>query len=182
MSERDRLLIIDDDVHQTRHIASALKLRGFDPTCVGSEAAFRRVIGEEGRDPFDLCLIDVMIPTDLWPRFSEEETHGGLMTGFLIAADIRDMWPKVPLVIWSGTPFRWIREQAAAISQAIPDCTYLPKHEAIEEIRRIFDRFKTTGKIDAGSLERIWDRIRLEPGFHGISFDLKGYIDSHRKR
>jgi len=99
-----RVILIDDAAWE--HVAGRLKglfsLQGFELDVYNSSDEFGKFLDSAtGSSPADIYVVDVMIPAG--DRYKNEETHDGLITGLYLAREIRQRFPLVPIVLWSGT-------------------------------------------------------------------------------
>ena len=176
MSSRPHIMMIDDDRHQAEFIATKLRTQGFRVSNVASENDVLS-LAVSVRKRVSLYLVDVMMPTENWPRYTPEATLGGMITGFLVAADIRKVHSRKPIILWSTAPFESIAAYARDVTSAIPHCSFMYKSEAVDKVKRTYERFRTTGKMERGLLSQIWDRLIMQPNVYGVGLDVGGFIE-----
>ena len=154
MSEAQRVLIVEDELHLAEGLRFNLEAEGYGAEIVDTgEAALQRLLAGENR--FDLVVLDVMLPGK---------------DGFEVAAELRHARQFVPILMLTarGRPEDVLRGFAAGADDYLPKPTELAILLAriggllrrSQWLRRAHDQYTFAGKtIDFDSLElRVGDR------------------------
>jgi CheY-like chemotaxis protein len=167
-----KILIIDDDLIAIPHVASELRLEGFQVDAISTSKQIAKLLAKRGAFPADFLVLDLMLVVDL---YSPEEAHHGLFTGLLLARDVRAKWQHVPILIWSAAPLKRVREVAAEFTKQIDNCRFLSKGAPIAEAIKSY--FKH-GRFVRGWAERLWESMTIRPSIGGVAVDIKKLRDS----
>lgn len=102
-----RVLVIDDEVipgTQTPdqggymwYYVKQLEEEGFDVTCCQTFVYAKSAI-EDSSEPFDICVLDVMMPAE-GSTFSTDETENGLTTGTQVAKALEAVTPATKILV-----------------------------------------------------------------------------------
>lgn len=154
MSDAQRVLIVEDELHLAEGLRFNLEAEGYEAEVVDTgEAALRHLLG--GGRHFDLVVLDVMLPGK---------------DGFAVAAELRQAKQFVPILMLTarGRPEDVLRGFAAGADDYLPKPTELAILIAriggllrrSQWIRRAQDQYSFAGKtIDFDSLElRVGER------------------------
>ena len=176
---KPKIVLIEDDEHQALFIAGDLQLQGFEVEILVSSSIVRRRLRRNEWNDVALFLVDIMMPAGT--TYEDHATQDGLITGLFIARDIREKFENKPIILWSSSPFKRIAETARSFAHNIPICTFIPKHEGVEKVKGIYERFIKTGHIGPSILQQIWEAISFRPGVGGVSIDVKKLMKSPKK-
>lgn len=180
MNKNPNIVLVDDDWHQADHVAAAFRLRGCKVDVIGSNEEVDAALANGRWKKPDLFLVDVMMPPG--GKYNESETCGGMITGFLLARDIRAHYPKTPIILWSTAPFRGVSESAKAYAPRISHCIFMSKHEGVEAALRRYEEFRKNKKFETSILSDIWDSVSLKFGYGGVTFDPKAFHEKRKKK
>ena len=87
------VLLIDDEIYQTRYYVNSLTDAGFTVTLASSTDDALAILG---RRRFDVIVLDVMMPPG--KALDAIDTAGGFRTGISLARTISHKWPKSRIV------------------------------------------------------------------------------------
>ena len=153
-----RIVLIDDDEHQSAFVQKALELKNFKVEFLEVPGRYS-VLAEKLEDGTwsgtDLFILDVMMPHH--PRYTSEATRGGLITGVLIARDIRDKFQNIPIILWSTAPFKDFSKPIQEFANDLPKCTFISKYEGADRIKEIYNNYMN-GKGLGPSIQQISER------------------------
>lgn len=65
----------------------------------------------------DGAIIDLQLPIQNSQRITAQESHGGNRAGLVLAAEFRKRWRRAPIVLWTFTPEREIRESVVKLGR-----------------------------------------------------------------
>ena len=123
---------------------------------------------------WDLFLVDMMMPPGT--LFKDIECGRGRFTGALVVEEIRKVYPQVPILLFSGTPFTEVREACEKIPMRVKNCAYWQKgslqpRELAEKIDKLF----TGGALEENKSwwDRLFGALLLEPNMAGIGIDVR---------
>ena len=154
-----RVLIVEDEQHLAEGLRFNLEAEGYDVEIVETgEAALDRLLHAPARPPFDLVVLDVMLPGK---------------DGFAVASELREARQFVPVLMLTarGRPDDVLRGFASGADDYLPKPTELAILLAriggllrrSEWLRRGPDRYAFAGKtMDFDSLELRVDDRRLQ--------------------
>ncbi len=139
-----RIVIVDEDAVQMAPFEIELNLRGFEVTtyktaedCLDSLSARLRI---------DLFVIDIMLACRLEsPAYTRAQTNDYLLTGLVLARDIRRRRKKTPILLFSNTSNAELLKIIRSWQERIQDTHFLPKYfvnspmEFGEIVTRILD-------------------------------------------
>lgn len=112
MSEKDRLLYVEDDEVLGFITKDNLSLNGYDVThCADGESAVKAF----SKESFDLCIVDVMLPK---------------MDGFSVAQEIRKKNSEIPIIFLTAKSLKEDRIKGLEIGAD----DYITKPFSIEEL------------------------------------------------
>ena len=156
-----KIVLIDDEAVQANRFKSQLESLGFDVEFVNTQinyGAMRRKLNSKAWNDVDLYLVDVMMPPE-GPkgRYNKQRTEDGLTTGLFVAQDIREKHKLTPIILWSTVPFNVIAAAARNTAKVIPSCAFIKKNEGVETVKKMFDSFAKTGR-----LETIWKKFSFD--------------------
>jgi hypothetical protein len=106
------------------------------------------------------------------------KTHDGLITGLYVAKDIRDSYPLVRIILWSGTNLNTVRLLAVHIERKLTRCIFVKKPIPPEKLVELVNGYFTNGKFTISLAKRIWDGIVLRPSIGGVGMDVKKLLGS----
>jgi CheY-like chemotaxis protein len=169
-----RVILVDDAAWE--HVAGKLKavfgLQGFALDVYNSADEFGKFLdAATGPSPADIYVVDVMIPAG--DRYKDEETHDGLITGLYLAREIRQRFPLVPIILWSGTNLDTVRLLAVHMEQRLTKCIFVKKPIASEKLLELIEGYFAKGKFRQPWVKKIWDGIVLRPEIGGLGIDVK---------
>ena len=124
-----KLLVVDDIKDWQKTISGVLQDKGYDVAMVGSIADAIKLLE---KDNYDLALLDLRL----------DETDEDNIDGLKLAEIIRERWPEVKLVIFTGygTPEILQKAMQPGLGGKSLAEDYLPKDNAdklIETVERI---------------------------------------------
>jgi CheY-like chemotaxis protein len=177
------VILIDDNAWE--HAASQFKsvFALYDialETISAVDDAHKLLKKRNGRCPCDLFVIDIMMPAG--SAYQNEETHDDLITGLLLARDIRARYPLVPIILWSGTSLNTVRFLAAHMQKRLSKCIFLKKPIDAETLAALVDGYFKKGSFAESWVKRIWAGIVLRPAIGGIGLDLKKFLDGESSK
>jgi CheY-like chemotaxis protein len=117
MSEKARILIVDDEPELLEILEAQLEMAGYDVTCAGSGA---EAVEEARRAPFDLLLTDFKMPG---------------MDGLSTLAAVTALRPGVRAVLMTGYSSEEVRAAVRARGGAL-----LEKPFDLDELLRVLER------------------------------------------
>ena len=169
-----RVILIDDAAWE--QVAGKLKglfgLQGFDLDVHNSADEFGKFLdATTGPSPADIYVVDVMIPPG--DRYKNEETHDGLITGLYLAREIRQRFPLVPIILWSGTNLDTVRLLAVHMEKRLTKCIFVKKPIAGEKLLELIEGYFAKGKFTQSWVKKIWGGIILRPEIGGLGIDVK---------
>jgi CheY-like chemotaxis protein len=172
-----RIALVDDDRYQADGYLKAMFVDGHMPTYFPSPASCLTALRK--RKQFDIFVVDVMM--GLRGAFSAEETDGGKTAGAALAKGIREHNKHSPIVLFTNsTEPLFLAEVSKLVSDV--ECIGVVKKADFPPLAlsRLLDRANKKGLESAlrqNLLHRLWDRLILEPNFHGIGFSLKKAVN-----
>ena len=174
LTKNKRVILVDDAAWE--HVAGQLKsifaLQGFSLDVYNSVDEFGKFLDAAGGpSPADIYVVDVMIPPGR--RYMNEETHDGLITGLYLAREIRERFPLVPIIIWSGTNLDTVRLLAVHMEKRLTKCIFVKKPISGEKLLALIEGYFAKGKFTNSWVKKIWDGIVLRPGIGGLGIDVK---------
>jgi CheY-like chemotaxis protein len=137
-----RVILIDDAAWE--QVAGRLKglfgLQGFELQVFNSSDEFGKFLdAATSSSPADIYVVDVMIPPG--DRYKNEETHEGLITGLYLAREIRERFPLVPIILWSGTNLDTVRLLAIHMEKRLTKCIFVKKPIAGEKLLELIEGY-----------------------------------------
>ena len=174
---RGNIAIIDDDHIQTRYYINALEETGYNVYHFLSPASCKTALIKGTL--FDLYLCDLMMP----PRgaYRIEETEDGLITGLLLAEELRENDWETPIFLFTNLNIQTAVSRVSHRIEKLNNVFLLPKAEytperICEAIPAILEQNLPPLKRK-GILKRLFDSLILEPNFFGIGVNLKKIVD-----
>ena len=170
-----KIILIDDNAWE--HVASKLKsmfaLSSLELEVFSSVDACHAALNNpvNTRCPSDMFVIDLMMPPG--EAYKAEETHDGLITGLYLARDIRNRFPLVPIILWSGTNLNTVRLLAIHMETKLTKCIFVKKPLPSEKLVELIEEYFKEGKFSKSILKQIWDGIVLKPAIGGMGIDVK---------
>jgi CheY-like chemotaxis protein len=169
-----RVILIDDAAWE--QVAGKLKglfsLQGFELDVYDSSDEFGNFLdAATGSSPADIYVVDVMIPPG--DRYKNEETHDGLITGLYLAREIRQRFPLVPIILWSGTNLDTVRLLAVHMEKRLTKCIFVKKPIVGEKLLELIEGYFAKGKFAQSWVKKIWGGIVLRPAIGGLGIDVK---------
>lgn len=83
------LMLVDNDVRQLENLASVFRISGFSVLSFGCPAAALSSLAERPAPPLDFAVLDYQMP---------------MMNGCVLAQHLRARYPKLRIVLYSGSP------------------------------------------------------------------------------
>lgn len=128
----DKLLVVDDLQDWQKTISGVLQDNGYDVAVAGSMADAIKLLGE---NIYDLALLDLRL----------DETNEDNVDGLKLAEIIKDRWPKVKIVIFTGygTPKILQKALQPGLDGKKLAEDYLPKDSTdklVETVKRILGK------------------------------------------
>lgn len=169
-----RIIIADDDTIQLTPFLSELQFRGCDVRMFAEADSCRSFARRKA--VADIFVIDVMLASD--SVYRRDDTDNYLLTGLLLARDIRAARPSVPIVLFSNMTLSHYIKRIERFEDGISNCTFLSKREFsspfefAETILR-FAASQSVGNSKPSLWERVVDAVELKPNISGIGIDLK---------
>jgi CheY-like chemotaxis protein len=175
-----RVILIDDAAWE--QVAGRLKglfgLQGFELQVFNSSDEFGKFLdAATSSSPADIYVVDVMIPPG--DRYKNEETHEGLITGLYLAREIRERFPLVPIILWSGTNLDTVRLLAIHMEKRLTKCIFVKKPIAGEKLLELIEGYFAKGQFTQPWVKKIWDGIVLQPAIGGLGVDVKKLLDEN---
>jgi CheY-like chemotaxis protein len=169
-----RVILIDDAAWE--QVAGKLKglfsLQGFELGVYNNCDEFGKFLdATTGSSPADIYVVDVMIPPG--NRYKNEETHNGLIAGLYLAREIRQRFPLVPIILWSGTNLDTVRLLAVHMEKRLTKCIFVKKPIAGEKLLQLIEGYFAKGKFTQSWVKTIWEGIILRPEIGGLGIDVK---------
>jgi CheY-like chemotaxis protein len=169
-----RVILIDDAAWE--QVAGKLKgifnLHGFNVDVYNDADSWAQFLDNTSTlCPADMFVVDVMMPPG--KRYAAEETHDGLITGLYIARDIRERFPFVPIILWSGTAIDTVRLLAIHMEKKLTKCIFVKKPISGNKLLALVEGYFTKGKFAASWVRKIWDGIVVTPSIGGLGVDVK---------
>lgn len=106
-----KIIVIDDDF-AAEAVCDCLVARGHDVKRLANATAALDALNDFA--DVDVIVIDVMMARP--EGLPESSTHGGYRTGLIVAQKIREQYPSLPIVIFTGVKYRELREWCENIS------------------------------------------------------------------
>ncbi len=157
-----KIVLIDDEPIQANRYKSQLEALGFEVEFVNTQRnykAMRQRLNSGTWQDVDLYLIDMMMPTEPpAQRYNQQRTEDGLTTGIFVAQDIRKKHKLTPIILWSTAPFAVVAAAAKGSAKVIPSCAFIRKDKGVETVKKMFDSFTKTGR-----LQTIWQKLSFDP-------------------
>lgn len=174
------MILVDDAAWE--HVAGRLKglfsLQGFELDVYNSSHEFGKFLDSAtGSSPADIYVVDVMIPAG--DRYKNEETHDGLITGLYLAREIRQRFPLVPIILWSGTNLDTVRLLAIHMEKRLTKCIFVKKPIAGEKLLELIEGYFVKGRFSQSWVKKIWDGIVLRPAIGGLGIDVKKLLSEN---
>jgi len=161
---KPRVLYAEDDVNLSFVTRDNLEMRGYQLTCCADgEAALAAFASASPDAPFDLCILDVMLPK---------------VDGFTIARRIRAHDPHVPILFLSAKSMK--EDRITGLKTGADD--YITKPFSIEELALRMEVFlkrkhvlnlPQAGSFQLGSYTFHFDNLRLVGPTEAINLTLK---------
>jgi CheY-like chemotaxis protein len=175
-----RVILVDDAAWE--QVAGKLKgifgLQGFQLDVYISSDEFGEFLDSiTGACPADIFVVDVMIPPG--KRYEREETHDGLITGLYLAREIRQRFPLVPIILWSGTSIDTVRLLAVHMEKRLTKCIFVKKPISADKLLAPVEGYFAKGKFTDSWVKKIWDGIVLRPGIGGLGVDVKKLLSGN---
>lgn len=124
---------VDDTKIESDRYLGALKLAGVtamgEIDMIGSANGCNRIF-EDGYST-QIFVLDVIMPPQR--LYSAAESQAGMQTGLLLARDIRNKFPGIPVILFSHLTFSDVREAATRVSENLKDCLLIRKQEVTPE-------------------------------------------------
>jgi DNA-binding response OmpR family regulator len=137
-----RILYVEDDINLSFVTKDNLELAGFSVRHCTSGAEGWLAFG---REPFDLCLLDVMLPPP---------------DGFALATQIRQVNPQVPILFLSALADKDNRLRGLRLGAD----DYLTKPFSMEELLLKIEVFlRRSGKVGRGPVGQVLGLFRVDP-------------------
>ena len=121
--------------------------------------------------PADIFVLDVMLPPG--SRYGGEETHDGLITGLYLAREVRQRFPFVPIILWSGTSLDTVRLLAVHMEKRLTKCIFVKKPMSADKLLALVEGYFAKGKFTESWVKKIWEGIVLRPSIGGLGVDVK---------
>lgn len=175
-TKKKSVVIVDEDINELAPFVIELQMRGINAIQYDSADSCMSKVQE--LDNVDLFLVDVMLATE--GGYPPEKTGGGLLTGLLLAQDLRPLFPDTPITFFSAASLQWIKEGIETTIKSIGNSALLRKgdfdstYEFGEVIEQILEAGKYPVKKD-NRLRKLWDAIILQPNISGVGIDLKKF-------
>lgn len=149
---RIRILLVEDDPNLGEVVRDLLEIKGYEAELVrDGETAWRTF----GREPFNLCLIDVMLPG---------------MDGFALARAIRETDRHIPLIFLTAKAMK--EDRVEGFKTGGDDYITKPFHteELILRIEAVLRR--TMGRPESGMDDPVFTigEYRFDPGRRTLEF------------
>lgn len=173
----NKILLVDDNPweHVAQKLKSMFSLDGLQLETLNSADACAQLIDANERSPFDLFIIDVMMPPG--KKYSREETHDGLITGLYLARDIREKYPLVPIILWSGTSLNTIKLLSIHMEKRLTKCVFVKKPFSGNNLVKLITAYFKNGRFPSSLGKRLWAGIVLRPSIGGLGIDVKQLLD-----
>lgn len=93
---------------------------------------------------------------------------------------------ETPGIIVAPRPITYIANRDDWVYLPLGDNVNVSKQELREILVELIDQVisQSKNKVEGGlklELKRLWDAVELKPGFLGVRFDVKKYVESRRK-
>ena len=167
-----KIVFLDDDPHAIGSYAVELRREGYAPAIASETDEIAAVVAGSLHADADLFIIDMMMPSR--GLYADDVSESGLRTGLLVARDIRNRTPNIPIILWSAAAFHDLQAVAKRGSKRIPHCIFLRKSMLQQhELASIVNDYFRTGKFTRGVFMRLWDAVSIRPSIGGVSVDIK---------
>lgn len=166
MGAHGKILFVDDDLYCARVFIDELLDRGFD---IETASAPDEALDKLTHDDFDLVILDIMMSPG--GHFGHIESHGGFITGQLLARNIQDIRPDIKILGFSLCRDAGIQEWF----ENQDGMAFLSKQEAyLLVLGNVVERLLSCGTSPQKNRQnRIIDSLELKPRFFGVGIDLK---------
>ena len=129
------ILFVDDEGRYMDSYRAELMLAGYDVS-FQKDVDWALPFLVEHLDDVELLILDIMMPPG--QSFQDAETHGGLRTGVPFYEKIRELAPRLPVIIFTNVS----DEQLAKRFRAEANCRFLRKenflpYELVATVREI---------------------------------------------
>ena len=164
--------MIDDDAVPMRYYVTALKLEGYEVRLFTGASEAKKALLEGQRVKTNMFILDVMM--DPTAAYQPTECENGLLTGLLLALDLRKQYSDIPIVLFSNANLKSVANQSRRLSSRLSRCAFLRKVDYPPDglVHFVNDYFKN-GRFTSGILKRFLDSLILKPNFQGVGIDLK---------
>lgn len=172
------IVFVDEAIHEIQPYIFAMQIKGANVVLCENADECAYICKQKMHT--DLFLVDVMLRSE--KIFSKEDTQFDLYTGLLLARVIREFFPEVPIVFFSGMNFedglRYINETIKVIGNA----ALVRKKDAPNPIKFadiVLEMAKNkTAKHSENTVVRLAvDSVIVRPSLFGVGFDVMKFIE-----
>ena len=131
-----RILFVDDEVRRMATVVDELRLEGHEVVFQAHVDPALALINDPG-EQFDVVVIDVSMPPGR--AFQTDDTDGGARTGFHLYDVLRQMRPKIKVIVLTNVADRGVEEhfknETQSLCRVVRKPSVLP-FQFVEEIRK----------------------------------------------
>ncbi len=170
------ILLVDDESIYTNLYRASLESRSLKViTCKGPKSALMKLSEKPNIKVF---VVDLMMPSQ--GQYKPDETHNNLLTGALLARDIRSIYLEEPIIIFTSSTVSAHLDKLQNFVNKMNNIFVVQKGSTNP------DQFSRTveflifndhlGKDEQTLLSRFFSSLLWEPNFFGIGINLRKLI------
>ncbi len=166
-----RVILVDDSAWEqvAGRLRGIFSLHGFNVDVFNNVDECAQFFDDKAAlCPADIFVVDVMMPPGT--RYANDETHDGLITGLYVARDIRERFPSVPIILWSGTSIDTVRLLAIHMEKKLTNCIFVRKPISAEKLLALIEGYLSNGKFAASWVKRVGSATATKDG-PSLQFD-----------
>lgn len=174
------IAFIDDDRLAADLWTFEMSSRGYNVVIEYSVNGCRRLLSLPEDERPDFFIIDVMMPPG---PYKPKQTRSGLYTGILLAREVRQACPKVPIILLSLAPIPEISKTSSRAARHLQLALYVSKRKVLpDDIADIIDRYFKELKLKPNRwrqlLRKFSQGLLLGPNVCGVGIDLKKMMEN----